>query len=69
MNKKNNKLEKFPELYRAALNASIAKQAINGEEFSTQYTRIEYALYCLSNAIEDIANGLIKMQEKMEGKQ
>ena len=56
-------LKKYPELYGATLNARVAQDALNGAEPPHGCSRTEYAIYALSRAIEDIARGLIKMQE------
>lgn len=43
-------------LYRIGLNCSLGKQALDGEaQVPECCNKTDYALYCLLNAIEDIA--------------
>jgi hypothetical protein len=55
-----------PALYRAQLSCKIGKDVIKGETKPPDgTTKIEYALYLLCSAIEDIA---LAMEEKEAGK-
>ena len=45
-------------LYRTKLNCQLGRKALEGKTALNGYTAIEYALFCLLNAVEDVAEAM-----------
>jgi hypothetical protein len=56
---KQSKTPKEAALYRVKLNCQIGKDALNGKEpMMSNVEPLEYAVFCLLNAVEDIAEAM-----------